>query len=58
MQVDDQLPPLLEHWLKIGYMPNMAHFMYFLMTVKKLVRIWTKYFSASGTSYLELAMDC
>ena len=60
MQVDGQLPGLSITGTLVGNWLNAKHGSFFVFSndSKKLVRVWTKYLSASERSYLAFAMDC
>ena len=60
MQVDDQLPGLsiIGTLVENGLNAKHGSFFVFSNDSKKLVRVWTKYLSASERSYLAFAMDC
>ena len=60
MQVDDQLPGLsiIGTLVESGLNAKHGFFFVFSNDSKKLVRVWTKYLSASERPYLAFSMDC
>ena len=60
MQVDDELPRLSTIRTLVENGLNAKHGSFFVLSndSKKLVRVWTKYLSASERYYLAFAMDC